>query len=482
MTTSAETNPVNELLEELDVQAQGVTLETYQAFLQIVAPLVIDGTIDPIQRAAILQALADNKAIPGGVRLFGNALTSIEKQIKRDNAAPGKGSEGVRDVPEWVNMDGEGRILSTISNTAAILKAMQIDARLNLMTRKEEYTGGAFDDDQTGNMVLRIISGARSVGYKSNEMIDHLQVITSDNKYHPVSEWLHDVTWDGVSRIDALAATLVSDMPADLKRTLLMRWSVGAIKAATLDVPPPQQGVIVLVGEQGKGKTTWIKSLCPLRGSVADGLELHPGSPDSVRAATSVWIAELGELDGTFKRDIPTLKAFITKDVDTYRMPYAKTAMDYRRRTAYCASVNDDKYLIDHTGNRRWWSIPVTRIEYNTLDMQQYWAEIKAMADYTDHSLTSEELSDLNYHNRAMEVIDPFEEAILTTFGMHADDGGRRDPMTTTMITGKLGYDKPDAKVVRAVGTALKKCGYTSKVQKINGSAVRAYMMPIPIY
>jgi putative DNA primase/helicase len=436
--------------------------------------------------SGLIDAITKERKAGGGrisvKRVFDKAAAAAKRTSGADRAAPGKVAEGVLDDPEWVNMDEEGKPLSTISNTSAILKSMQIEARLNLMTRKEEYTGGAFDDDQIGNMVLRIISGARSVGYKSNEMIDHLQVITSDNKYHPVAEWLDGAVWDGVSRIDALADTLVSDMPADLKRTLLMRWSVGAIKAATLDTPPPQQGVIVLVGDQGKGKTTWIKSLCPLRGSVADGLELHPSNPDSVRAATSAWIAELGELDGTFKRDIPTLKAFITKDVDTYRMPYAKTAMDYRRRTAYCASVNDDKYLIDHTGNRRWWSIPVTCIEYNTIDMQQYWAEIKAMADYTDHSLTSEELADLNYHNKAMEVIDPFEEAILTTFGRNADDGGRRDPMTTTMIAGKLGYDKPDAKVVRSVGTALKKCGYTTKSVKINGTPIKAYMMPIPIH
>lgn len=434
----------------------------------------------------LVEVIAKERKAGGGVtkvrKVFADASAAAKRANGIDRAAPGKLSEGVTNDPEWVNTDEDGKPLSTISNTRAILKAMDITARLNLMTRKEEYTGGEHNDGRQGNTVLRIISGARSVGYKSNEIIDHLQVITSEGEYHPVAEWLSGVSWDGKSRIDALADTLVSDMPADLKRTLLMRWSVGAIKAATMDTPPPQQGVIVLVGEQGKGKTTWLRSLCPLAGAVADGIELHPNNPDSVRAATSAWIAELGELDGTFKRDIPALKAFVTKDLDTYRMPYAKVAHDYRRRTAFAASVNDDRYLIDHTGNRRWWSIPVTHIEYNTVDMMQYWAEIMAMADYTDHSLTSEELADLNHHNKAMEIVDPFEEAILTTFGRCNEDGVRLDPMTTTMIAVKLGYDKPDGKVVRAVGVALKKCGYSQRGAKINGTSVKAYMMPLPTY
>jgi prophage antirepressor-like protein len=78
------------------------------------------------------------------------------------------------------------------------------------------------------------------------------------------------------------------------------------------------------------------------------------------------------------------------------------------------------------------------------------------------------------------------EKQVLAMFGFRSNYDNQlfllKNPMATTQVAVKLGYDKPDAKVVRAVGIALKKCGYTSKSVKINGSAVRAYMMPIPIH
>ncbi|WP_028487698.1 DUF927 domain-containing protein [Thiothrix lacustris] len=88
MTATAQTNPVIELLDELTTQAKAVTLTTYQDFLHTVALLVVDGTIDPIQRESIIKALIDNGHNLGGKRLITNALTAAEKQIKRDMTKP----------------------------------------------------------------------------------------------------------------------------------------------------------------------------------------------------------------------------------------------------------------------------------------------------------------------------------------------------------------------------------------------------------
>lgn len=88
MTATAQTNPVNELLEELTTQAQAVRLATYQNFLHDVALLVVDGTIDPIQREAIIKALIGNGHELGGKRLITNALNAAEKKIRRDMETP----------------------------------------------------------------------------------------------------------------------------------------------------------------------------------------------------------------------------------------------------------------------------------------------------------------------------------------------------------------------------------------------------------
>ena len=74
MTATAQTSPVNELLEELTAQAQAVTLATYQDFLHTVALLSVDGTLDPIQRESIIKSLVGNGHNLGGKRLITNAL------------------------------------------------------------------------------------------------------------------------------------------------------------------------------------------------------------------------------------------------------------------------------------------------------------------------------------------------------------------------------------------------------------------------
>lgn len=88
----AHTDPANELLEELTTQAQSVTLQTYQDFILRVAPLVVDGTLDGIQREAIITALVNNGNALGGKRIITNALNAAEKQIKRDMQAPESGT------------------------------------------------------------------------------------------------------------------------------------------------------------------------------------------------------------------------------------------------------------------------------------------------------------------------------------------------------------------------------------------------------
>lgn len=103
---------------------------------------------------------------------------------------------------------------------------------------------------------------------------------------------------------------------------------------------------------------------------------------DDLLRATSVWIAELGELDSTLKREQSSLKAFITQRTDRIRAPYAREATDNPRITSFGATVNQDTFLKDETGDRRFWVIPVNAIDLNALLKRdemwftQLWAEV----------------------------------------------------------------------------------------------------------
>ena len=107
-------------------------------------------------------------------------------------------------------------------------------------------------------------------------------------------------------------------------------------------------------------------------------IKLTISSHEDVKQCVSHWICELGELGSTFKRaDIDQLKAFLTKRSDELRLPYDRAFSNYQRRTAFYASVNEKEFLIDTSGNRRFWVVPVTEIDWrHGLNMQQVWAEI----------------------------------------------------------------------------------------------------------
>jgi predicted P-loop ATPase len=67
----------------------------------------------------------------------------------------------------------------------------------------------------------------------------------------------------------------------------------------------------------------------------------------------------------------------ITSDMDKIRRPYARTASEYSRRTVFVATVNEDRFLIDSTGNSRFWTLPVVEINYeHGIDMQQLFAQL----------------------------------------------------------------------------------------------------------
>ena len=126
------------------------------------------------------------------------------------------------------------------------------------------------------------------------------------------------------------------------------------------------KGCLVLVGEQGVVKTKGLRKLLPpaLRRYFKEGITLDLRNKDSLTTAVSCWMAELGELEGTFKKtDIADIKSFLSQTVDEIRAPFARKRSKFARRTAFTGTVNDLSFLADETGNRRFWPLTVGTLE-----------------------------------------------------------------------------------------------------------------------
>ena len=180
--------------------------------------------------------------------------------------------------------------------------------------------------------------------------------------------------------------------------------------------------MLTLQGPQGIDKTTWGQKLIddPLLTSsvIKTDHHLDGGNKDSQIGAITHFIVEIGELESSFKRDVSRLKGFLTADHDKLRRPYARADAEYPRGTIFYATVNQTDFLVDSTGNSRWWTIPVVAIDYNhDIDMQQLFAQLAAEFEKGEPWwLTQEEeamLAEVNKMHKGYSIVREKLEAFV---------------------------------------------------------------------
>jgi hypothetical protein len=300
-------------------------------------------------------------------------------------------------------------------------------------------------------------------GFSTDKVEEFMLAIADGNQYNPAATWIMSRKWDGQDRLPELCNTLKVKEGFDIqfRDSVVVRWLLSATAAVFVD-GFKTRGVLTLQGPQGIGKTSWIQSLVDdpvLKTEVVkiDHL-LDVTSKDSVLGGTRFWITEIGELDASFRRDAARLKGFITSDRDVVRVPYGRVEVSFPRRTVFAATVNEENFLIDKTGNNRFWTLPVVAIDFkHGIDMQQVFAQLKVMLDAGEQWwLTPEEDRLLNSYNESFKAVDLVEEMILAEFGPKYE--GTRDAfMSAADVLEYLKYPQINSGTARDAGRVLRK-------------------------
>lgn len=380
--------------------------------------------------------------------------------------------------PEEQPLKGEPATLETMSK---LLKLNDISARYNLIKKDLELVVPeySFSPDNIRNASLAAVESlAAKSGFSisSNKLRSYLLTLGDLNRFNPVLEWITSKPWDGVDRLLTLADKLIVEPNQETYRNIVLRrWSIGAVAAAASERGVKNEMVLVLSGEQGIGKTSFFRSLAPAE-FILDGHLLNPSDKDTIKLAVSNWLVELGELDATFRKsDIAALKAFLSKDRDELRLPYAPNTSVFPRRTAFCASVNDKNFLVDHTGNRRYAALEVLKIDRAVVKMQQYWAQVMTLFEAGEqHWLTEAEEAMQAANNVDFEVESPLRDRILEIYDFD-NKLMKGQELTASGILTDIGIQNPTSSDATKVGIILKKLGLTST--KKGGRKV--YQMPV---
>jgi hypothetical protein len=120
--------------------------------------------------------------------------------------------------------------------------------------------------------------------------------------------------------------------------------------------------VVVFVGPQGGGKTEALRALVP-EGMYDSATRVsHKGLEDRefLSKLNSRWIFEFDEIDKILQgRESSEFKGFATRRVDAYVEKYETQTTEHPRRSTVFGTTNHTEFLNDHTGDRRFWVVPV---------------------------------------------------------------------------------------------------------------------------
>ena len=183
---------------------------------------------------------------------------------------------------------------------------------------------------------------------------DAVSLCCHRNKINAVQDYLKGLPeWDGVPRVETLYIDYLGAADSAYTRAVA-RTSLTAAVARAMIPGIKYDYMPVLAGPQGLGKSTLLRLLAPKWFN--DSLTTFDGK-DAYETIQGSWIMELAELVGMSKADDNKIKQFLSKQEDIFREPYGRRTGRYPRRCVFFGTTNEEEFLRDHTGNRRFWPV-----------------------------------------------------------------------------------------------------------------------------
>ncbi len=220
-------------------------------------------------------------------------------------------------------------------------------------------------------------------------VIDAVLTVAEQNVISPVRNHLEDIEqqvgWSPETHekrlhllcemyLGAVADEKIPGSHPDYLKEVSRRFMVAAV-ARAMQPGCKVDSMLVLEGPQGAGKSTAVGILAGEEW-FSDSLP-SVGTKDASDHVRGKWFIEIAELSAMSKADIEASKAFISRREERYRRPYDRSETKYKRRCVFVGTTNQDTYLRDETGNRRFWPVRVGKVDLAALrlDRELLWAE-----------------------------------------------------------------------------------------------------------
>lgn len=219
-------------------------------------------------------------------------------------------------------------------------------------------------------------------------------------RFHPVRDYLDNLPgWDGVERVDGLLVKYLGADDALYVREAIRKTLVAAV-ARAYEPGCKFDQMLILVGPQGAGKSTFYIKLARFPAWFSDSLKMDMMNriKDAGEQIQARWFVEIGEMSGMKKADIEAVKSFVSRTSDDYRAAYAHYSETRPRQCIIVGSTNNEEgFLRDVTGNRRFWPVRIRKgetvksRELTPEVVDQIWAEAKVLYELGEELILSPE-------------------------------------------------------------------------------------------
>lgn len=312
----------------------------------------------------------------------------------------------IEEVRGSLELTDNGSIKNSIRNCLTVL---QYDPVLfeaisyNILTERIDIVKPMWWDKQTSTLTdtdlnYLMLYLEDKYGLTSEKKIQKaISIIADSNKYHPVRDYLNSLEWDGTERIRYALQRFLGADEDEYTYEALRLFMLGAISRA-YKPGCKFEVMLCLVGGQGAGKSTFFRLLAVKDEWFSD--DLRKIDDDNVyRKMQGHWIIEMSEMIATANaKSIEEIKSFLSRQKETYKVPYETHPADRKRQCVFGGSSNTLDFLpLDRTGNRRFVPVMVypERAEVHILDneeesrayIHQMWAEAMAIYRSRDFKL-----------------------------------------------------------------------------------------------
>lgn len=314
---------------------------------------------------AMTELAVNDKRVSAQVVADQMAEAEADFDMLDDSTEPSKNES--QEPENWqakLKLTDKGAIAQTITNVVIILRHdpklagaialnemdHNIVAKKNLPWRKVNGTSQWIDaDDAALRFYLERVYSINS----KDRIFDAVNVVATENKYHPVRDYLDGCTWDGVPRVETLLIDYLGAEDTPYTRAVTRKALVAAV--ARIYRPGCKfDYMLTLRGRQGLGKSALIGKL---GGEwFSDSFTTVQGK-EAYEQVMGVWLMEVGELAGMRKAEAENIKLFISKQADRFRPAYGRRLQEFPRQCIFIGTTNEEQFLRDTTGNRRFWVV-----------------------------------------------------------------------------------------------------------------------------